>query len=212
MIQIIMADDHAVVRTGLQFIFDGTPDMVMATECRNGNELLEKLATKSFDVVILDISMPDTDAFMVVEQIKKIYPKLPVVIFTMNSDKSFALRMFKKGADGFVNKESDPQQLLQAIRTVVQGKKFHTSQQIEMMMQHISDPKGYKNARHEVLSDREFQILCMLASGMKKSEMAATLNISKNTLNNHRNNIMNKMEFESTADLTRYAIINHLIG
>jgi len=198
MLQIIIADDHAVVRTGLQFIFDATPDMVLAAECRNGNELLERLKTHIFDVVILDITMPGTDAFEVLEQIKSSYPKLPVIVFTMNSDRSFALRMFKKGADAFINKESSPELLLQ--------------EQIELVMNHIADPKSNENAKHDRLSDREFQILCMLASGMKKTEIASNLSISKNTVNNHRNNIMKKMEFETTADLARYAVTNHLIG
>jgi DNA-binding NarL/FixJ family response regulator len=212
MLQIIIADDHAVVRTGLQFIFDTTSDMVLAAECRNGAELLEQLKNQSYDVVILDITMPETDAFEVLEQIKSLYPKLPVIVFTMNSDRSFALRMFKKGADAFINKESAPDLLLQAIRSVAQGKKFHTREQIELVMNHISDPKSTQNARHDSLSDREFQILCMLASGMKKLEIASNLSISKNTVNNHRNNIMKKMEFETTADLARYAVTNRLIG
>ncbi len=188
MLQIIIADDHAVVRTGLQFIFDAT------------------------HIVILDITMPGPDAFDILEQIKNQYPKMPVVIFTMNSDRNFALRMFKKGADAFINKESSPDLLLQAIRTVAQGKKFQTQEQIEMIMNHISDKNTTQNSRHDSLSDREFQILCMLASGMKKLEIASNLSISKNTVNNHRNNIMKKMEFETTADLTRYALNNRLIG
>jgi len=212
MLQIIIADDHAVVRTGLQFIFDATSDMVLAAECRNGNELLEKLQNHSYHIVILDITMPGPDAFDILEQIKNQYPKMPVVIFTMNSDRNFALRMFKKGADAFINKESSPDLLLQAIRTVAQGKKFQTQEQIEMIMNHISDKNTTQNSRHDSLSDREFQILCMLASGMKKLEIASNLSISKNTVNNHRNNIMKKMEFETTADLTRYALNNRLIG
>lgn len=211
MIRIVIADDHAVVRTGLQFIFDATPDLMLAAECRNGFELLEKLKNPGFDLVILDVSMPETDAFEILEHIKKMHPHLPVIIFTMNSDRNLAIRMFKKGADAFINKESSPELLMQAIRTVAQKRKFQTPEQMELVMGYLSNPATQANP-HDSLTDREFQILCMLASGMRKTEIAETLAISKNTVNNHRNNIMKKMDFETTADLTRYAVTNRLIG
>jgi len=209
--QIIIADDHAVVRTGLQLIFDTTPDIELAKECSNGNELLNELNEHNYDAVLLDISMPGKDAFSVLECIKASRPSLPVVIFTMNNEVSYATRMFKKGADAFINKEADPLVLIEAIRMVVQGKKYYTDKQREKIVDRFSHSAPTRAELHEHLSDREFQIMCMLATGMKKGEIADNLFISKNTVNNHRNNIMKKMQFSSTSELTRYALEHNFI-
>ena len=205
--RIIIADDHAVVRTGLQMILDATTDLSIVEEARNGDELLHKLMYASFDLVILDISMPGKDAIDVLKEIKESYTSLPVVIFSMNADEVYAIRMIRNGASAYMNKETNPQQIITILRTVLSGKKYFTQEQSEMLAEMVSEPE--KNAElvmHEVLTDREFQIMAMLASGIKKSEIAEKLSISKHTIANHRNNIMRKMNFTSNSELTRYAI------
>ncbi len=210
MIKIIIADDHAVVRTGLQLIFDGTNDLMIEDECTNGNELISKIKVKDYDVVILDISMPGKDAMDVLKEIKVFKPKIPVIIFTMNPEETFAIRFFHNGAWAFINKESDPSLLAQAIRTVNAGRKFFTQHQMEMMSALMSEGKT-NESDHQSLTDREFQVLHLLASGESSTNIAKKLNVSKNTISNHRNNILKKMQLKNNSELTRYAITHGII-
>lgn len=210
MIRIIIADDHAVVRTGLQLIFDGTNDLIIEDECSNGNELITKIKQKNYDVVILDIAMPGKDAMDVLKEIKSLRPNLPVIIFTMNPEETFAIRFFHNGASAFINKESDPSLLAQAIRTVHSGRKFFTQHQMEMMSALVSEGKTSKSD-HEALTDREFQVLHLLATGESSTNIAKKLNVSKNTISNHRNNILKKMQLKNNSELTRYAITHGII-
>jgi len=210
--RIIIADDHAVVRTGLQMILDETTDLCMCGEASNGYELLEKLKTDNYDLVILDISMPGKDTIDVLKEIQASWTRLPVVILSMNPDEIYAVRMIRNGASAYINKETDPQQIIAILRVVLSGKKYFTQQQSEMLAEFVIEPE--KNTHvllHEALSDREFQIFSMLASGMKKSEIAGKLSISKNTIGNHRSNIMHKMNLSSNSELTRYAIQHRII-
>lgn len=209
--RLIIADDHAVVRTGLQLILDETPDLSIVEEARNGQELLDKLMINEYDLVILDISMPGKDAMDVLIEIKAKWEQLPVVIFTMNPDEIYAIRMISNGASAYINKETKPKQIIEILRIVLQGKKYFFPGQSEMMAQMISSPDALKELPHYALTDREFQVFTLLAGGMRKSEIAEKLAISINTLSNHRNNIMKKMNFSMNSELTRYAIQNGII-
>jgi DNA-binding NarL/FixJ family response regulator len=210
--RIIIADDHAVVRTGLQLILDETSDMSICDEASNGDELIEKLRRDSYDLVLLDISMPGKDAMDVLKEIKTTWERTPVVIFSMNPDEIYAVRMIRNGASAYINKETDPKQIIEILRIVLSGKKYFTQQQGSMLAEWIIEPEKSVNALlHEALSDREFQIFFMMASGMKKSEIAEKLAISKHTIGNHRTNIMHKMNLTTNSDLTRYAIRNGII-
>lgn len=203
---IIIADDHAVVRTGLQMILDQTSDLTISDEAANGDELLEKISAHKFDMVILDISMPGRDALDVLKEIKTKHPKLPVMIFTMNPDDVYALRMIRAGASAYVNKETRPGQIIEILRIVLRGKKYFTALQSELLADAVSQPDQLNNPVHELLSDREFQVMFMMASGIRKSEIAEKLQLSKNTVGNHRNNILKKMNLTTNSELTRYAI------
>lgn len=209
--QIIIADDHAVVRTGLQMILDQTMDLTIADEARNGNELLEKLWNTKFDLVILDISMPGKDALDVLKDIKMQWPALPVVILTMNPDEIYALRMIKAGASAYINKETRPNQIIEVLRTVAEGKKYFTPLQSELLANAVSHSAQEDIPLHELLTDREFQVMFMLASGLRKSEIAEKLQLSKNTVGNHRNNILKKMNLSTTSEITRYAVRHGII-
>jgi len=210
--RIIIADDHAVVRTGLQMILDETTDLCICGEASNGYELIEKLNTNNYDLVILDISMPGKDTIDVLKEIQATWAQLPVVILSMNPDEIYAVRMIRNGASAYINKETDPQQIITILRVVLSGKKYFTQTQSEMLAELVIDPEKNTNVLlHEALSDREFQIFSMLASGMKKSEIAEKLSISKNTIGNHRSNIMHKMNLTTNSELTRYAIQHGII-
>jgi len=210
--RIIIADDHAVVRTGLQLILDETTDMSICDEAANGDELIEKLRSNRYDLVLLDISMPGKDAMDVLKEIKTTWERTPVVIFSMNPDEIYAVRMIRNGASAYINKETDPKRIIEILRIVLSGKKYFTQQQGSMLAEWVIEPeKSIDSLLHETLSDREFQIFFMMASGMKKSEIAGKLAISKHTIGNHRTNIMHKMNLTTNSDLTRYAIRNGII-
>jgi DNA-binding NarL/FixJ family response regulator len=209
--RIIIADDHAVVRTGLQLILDETHDLSIIDEAQNGKELLEKLCINSYDMVILDISMPGMDSLDVLKAIKKDWTSLPIVIFSMNSNEIYEVRMLSNGASAFINKETRPAQIIEILRSVVKGKKYISPQQSEIMSDYISFQNKTIIAAHEVLTDREFQIFCLLASGIRKAEIASKFEISINTLSNHRNNIMKKMKMIANSELTRYALQEGII-
>jgi len=209
--RIIIADDHAVVRTGLQLILDETSDLSIEDEARNGQELLDKLRQQKYNLVILDISMPGRDAMDVLIEIKAQWEHLPVVIFSMNPDEIYAIRMIRNGASAYINKETKPKQIIEILRTVLNGRKYFTAEHSEMMAEMVSDPDRSGKLPHQSLTDREFQVFSLLASGIRKSELAEKLLISKNTLSNHRNNIMKKMNISSNSELIRYAIQHGII-
>lgn len=209
--RIIIADDHAVVRTGLQLIIDETDDMEIVDEAKNGDELLEKLQKERFDLVILDMSMPGKEALDILKEIKFSWSSLPVAIFTMNPDSAYALRMLQNGASAYINKQTHPDELIEVFRKVLNGEKYIFPHQMELFTRHITNPESNEASPHTVLTDREVQIFVMLASGIRKSEIAEKLGISKNTISNHRNSIMKKMNMSLNSDLTRYAIQHKII-
>ena len=206
--RVIIADDHAVVATGLGLILEETPDVRIVAEARNGSELLNKVRKEDFDLVILDISMPGKDAFDVLKELKAIKPYLPVIIFTMNREESYAIRMFQLGAAAYIKKETPPDEIISIIDIVLRKKKYLTPAQAELITQSLNNETVVP---HEALTNREFQVLTLLASGTKKDEIVEKLNISKNTLSNHRNNLLKKLQLSNNAELTRYAIQNGFI-
>jgi two-component system, NarL family, invasion response regulator UvrY len=209
--RIIIADDHAVVRTGIQLILDETEDMRVCCEACNGNELVAALIQETYDLLIMDASMPGKDGIDLLYDIKKLRPAMPVVVFTMNNDDNFAIRMIKAGAAAYINKETEPNSILMALRAVLLGKKYFTPAQAELLAELVSQPNNYAQLPHETLTDREFQIMFLLASGQKNSEIADKLNVSKNTIANHRTAILKKMNMENNVELTRYAIKHGIV-
>jgi two-component system invasion response regulator UvrY len=211
--RIIIADDHAIVRTGLQLILDGQDGLSVVDEARNGQELLNKLWANehNYDLVVLDISMPGKDSMDVLKEIKASWNLLPVVIFSMNPDEVYAIRMLTNGASAYINKETKPEQIIDILRSVVNGKKYISASQAEMLSEVMSTPEKINKMPHETLTDREFQVFTMIANGIRKVEIAKKLFISKNTLSNHKNNILKKMNMSMDSELTRYAIQNGII-
>ena len=210
MIKLIIVDDHAVVRKGLKQIFEEAPDIVVTDEAGSGSELLEKIRQKKFDVVLLDISMPGRDGLDVLKELKVERPELHVLVFTMFPEEQYAVRVLKAGASGYLNKESEPEELIEAIRKVSQGRKYVSPELAEILASNL-EITG-EAPLHESLSDREFQVMCMIGSGKTVSEIAKELSLSINTISTYRIRILEKLNMKTNAEITHYAIKNQLVG
>lgn len=209
MIKIIIVDDHAVVRKGLKQIIDETPDLFVSDEAGSGYELIEKVREKKYDVVLLDISMPGKDGLDTLKELKIVRPDLPVLVFTVYPEEQYALRVLKAGAAGYINKECEPEALIEAIRKISQGRKYISPDLAELLASNL-DASG-EQALHESLSDREFQVMCLIASGKTVKDIAKDLFLSINTISTYRIRILEKMNFKSNAEITHYAIKNRLV-
>jgi DNA-binding NarL/FixJ family response regulator len=209
MIRALIADDHAVVRQGLKQILGDTPEMLVAGEATNGQEVLDKVRAEPWDVVVLDISMPDRSGLDILKQLRSERPKLPVLVLSMHSEDQYAVRVLKAGASGYLTKDSAPDELVKAIRKVVSGGRYVSSFLAEKLAFEI----GTDSSRlpHETLSDREFQVLRLIAGGKSVTEIAAELCLSVKTVSTYRARMLEKMNLGTTAELIHYAVQNHLI-
>ena len=208
MIKILIADDHPVVRRGLKQIVAEEPNMVVAGEAQNAKEVLELIRKQDWDVVMLDITMPDRSGLEVLKQLKKEYPKLPVLVLSVHSEEQYAVRVLKSGAAGYMTKESAPEELVRAIRKVVAGGKYVSSSLAERL---AFDLESEEEPLHETLSNREFQVMCMIASGKTVKEIADRLFLSVKTASTYRTRILRKMKMKTNAELIYYAIKNRLV-
>ncbi len=209
MIEVLFVEDHAIVREGLKQILADTDDIIMADEAVNGEEALEKAHMRNFDVVVLDISMPGRSGIEVLRELKSLIPKLPVLILSMYPEDLYAIRAFKSGASGYLSKESAPTELITAIRRVASGGRYISSALAENLAVNLSDDNG--NPPHARLSEREYQIFSMIASGKAGKEIAAELNLSAKTVSTYRARILDKMGMKTNAELTHYALQNKLV-
>jgi DNA-binding NarL/FixJ family response regulator len=209
MIKVLIADDHALIRKGLKQLLDDTNDMRMTGEAENGMQAIRMVDEGDFDVVLLDISMPDKHGIDVLKQLKVNHPQLPVLILSMHPEEQYALRSMKAGAAGYLNKQSAPGQLVTAIRQVASGKKYISTELAEQLADGLS--QGYQELLHQTLSNREYQTLCLMASGKKLSEMAEIMSLSPKTVSVYRSRLLEKMKLKNNAEAIHYAISNHLI-
>lgn len=209
MIRVLVADDHAVVRQGLKQILGDTPEIRIAGEATNGKEALDKVRAEAWDVVILDISLPDHNGLDILKQLKSERPKLPVLVLSMYSEDQFAVRVLKAGACGYLTKDSAPDELVRAIRKVVSGGTYVSAFLAERLAFGIGDDSS--KLPHETLSDREFQVLRLIAAGKSVKEIAAELSLSAKTVSTYRARTLEKMNLKTNAELIHYAIQNHLI-
>ena len=210
MIRILVADDHAVVREGIKQILASQEDIVVADEAGSGSETLAKVMKQSFDLILLDISMPGRSGVEVMEEIKALYPKIPVLILSMHPEEQYAVRMLRAGAAGYLTKASAPQELISAIRKVSRGGKYITLSLAEKLAFELDD--RLDKPLHEKLSNREYQVMLMLASGKFVGEVAEELCLSAKTVSTYRARIMEKMNMKKNAELTLYAVKNNLLG
>lgn len=209
MIKILIADDHRIVREGLKQILAETPDMIVTDEASNAQEVLERIWDKDFDVLLLDISMPGRSGLDILKQLKGERPKLSVLVLSMYSEEQYALRALKAGASGYMTKESAPDELIEAIRKVSTGRKYISPSVAEKLA--FSLESGDERPPQETLSDREFQVMCMIATGKTIKAIAEELSLSIKTVSTYRARILEKMRMKNNAELTHYAIQNRLV-
>jgi two-component system, NarL family, invasion response regulator UvrY len=206
MIRVLVADDHAIVRRGLAQIVSETMDMRVSAEAANGGEVIDVLRREPIDVVVLDLNMPGQAGLDTLKQIKVEFPTTAVLILSVHAEDQYAVRMLRAGASGYLSKETAPDQLVQAIRRVSEGGRYVTPATAEALLMQLDTP----GPPHSLLSDREFQVLRMLAAGRSATDIADALSISIKTVSTYRARILGKMNMKSNADLTRYAIEHRL--
>lgn len=203
-IRVLIADDHAIVRQGLRLILLDTPDMVVAGEAENGVEAMHMVRKGGWDVVLMDVTMPERNGIDTLKLLKKEYPRLPVIILSMHPEEHYAIRALKAGASGYLTKQSAPDQLVTAIRQVAGGKKYVSAAVAEQLANAIGEDTD--KLPHEKLSDREYQTLCLIASGKALSQIAEELNLSVKTVSVYRARLLEKMQLKNNAELTHYGM------
>ena len=209
MINVLIADDHAVVRRGIRQIISEDPEINVLGEASNSEEIMAQLYDQKWDVFVLDITMPGKNGLDVMIEVKGKRPEIKVLILSMHPEEEIALRAFKTGASGYLNKDSVPGELTRAIRKVYNGGKYISTTLAESLAFHIEKDAGIP--RHELLSEREFQVMCLIASGNTLSQIAEELSLSVKTVSTYRTRILDKMNMKSNVELTHYAIKNKLV-
>ena len=209
MMRILIADDHAIVRQGLRQTVADQPDMIVAGEAQNAHETLKLVREQEWDVVVLDITMPGRSGLDLLIELKHERPNLPVLILSMHSEEQFAVRALKAHASGYITKQSAPKELIKAIRKVQRGGKYVSPSLAETLAFELGDDTG--KIAHEKLSDREYQVLRMIATGRTPKEIAAELNLSEKTVGTYRTRLLEKMNMKRNAELIRYAVENRLV-
>jgi two-component system invasion response regulator UvrY len=208
MIRILVADDHAVVREGLKQIVRETSDMAVTGEAADGREVLRLIREHDWDVVLLDIAMPDRSGLDILKELKAEEPGLPVLMLSMYPEEQYAVRALKAGASGYLTKESIPDELISAIRKVSAGGKYVSSSLAEKLAHDLETDA--ERPVHETLSDREYQVMCMIAGGETLRNIADKLCLSIKTISTYRSRILEKMCMKNNAEIMRYAIKYHL--
>ncbi len=209
-VKVLIADDHEIIRQGLKTIIAETPDLCVVGEAENGNEVLEKVKNIDVDVVVLDYDMPGKNGLDTLIELKSIFPKIPVLILSIFPEDHYGTRFLKAGAAGYLGKASASDQLVEAVRKVSRGGKFVSPELTDKLVANLN--KDSEKLPHETLTDREFQVFCMLAAGKKLKEIAETLCLSVNTVSTYRSRILVKMDAENNADIIHYAIKNGLVN
>ena len=209
MITVLIVDDHDIVREGLKQIVAETGDIAVGGEARTADEALELVRARPWDVVILDLNLPDRPGLDVLAQIRGLAPQTPVLILTMHKHASYASRALKLGASGYVSKDSAREHLVVAIRRLARGERFLTAAFAESLAFDLMAGGG--KPLHERLSEREFQILGMIAAGKPPRAIAAELNVSVKTVGTHRARLLQKMGLKNNAELVQYAIEHQLL-
>jgi two-component system invasion response regulator UvrY len=209
MLKVLIADDHPIVRQGLKQILSEESDMGVFGEAQNSQEVLELVQKQDWDIVILDITMPGRGGIDVLKELKHERPKLPVLMLSVHPEDQYAVRALKAHASGYMTKDSAPEELVKAIRKILRGGKYISSTLAEKLAFDLETET--EKPLHETLSDREHQVLLMIASGKTVSEIAEELSLSVKTIDTYRARILEKMKMKTNAELTYYAIKNELV-
>lgn len=209
-IKVLIADDHDIVRQGIEKILSKSDDVVVVSEASNGREVIELVKKTKIDVLLLDVEMPEKTGWEVLSELKVIKPNLPVIILSIFPEEHYGPRFIKAGAAGYLNKASKPATLLDAIRKVHQGGRYVSAKLADLLIQDLG--RISKANPHETLSPREFQIFCQIAAGKKLKDIADELSLSITTVSTHRARILDKMDMKTNAELIHYAVKHGLIS
>jgi len=209
MLRILIADDHTVVRKGLKQILEDQFEGILIEEVPNAETLIEAVHTASWDVVVSDINMPGKSGLDALKEIRVNFPELPVLILSMHPEEHYALRVLKSGASGYLSKDSASEELVKAVEKVLSGKKYFSPFVLEQLASNV-DTDMSKSA-YELLSNREFDVMKLLASGKSVSDIAEKLQLSVTTVSTYRTRVMAKTGLKTNSDLTKYALENQLL-
>jgi DNA-binding NarL/FixJ family response regulator len=208
MIRVVIADDHTILREGLRQLLGSAQDITVVSEAADGHQVMQRVRTDEFDVLLLDMSMPGKSGIELIKQVKAEKPKLRVLVLSMHEEEQYAVRAIKAGASGYVTKDSAATQLVTAIRKVAAGGAFITAEVAEQLaLGAMPDAEGPPHAR---LSDREYEVFQLLVDGVTVTDIAARLNLSAKTVSTHKARLMEKLGIDNPADLVRYAMRHHL--
>jgi two-component system, NarL family, invasion response regulator UvrY len=208
-LKILIADDHAVVRQGLKQILGGIPELSLVGEADNGESALDKVRAENWDVLVLDMSMPGRGGLDILKDVRRERPQTRVLVLSMHPEDQFAVRLLKAGASGYLTKESAPEELINAVRKVMTGGKYVSATLAEKLAFDVD--RDADQPLHETLSDREFQVLRMMASGQTVQQIADELLLSAKTISTYRARVLEKLKLKSNAELIYYAIQNRLV-
>lgn len=208
MIKILIVDDHMIFREGIKKVLSAATDIMVTGEAGNGKDALRELGQKPYDIVLLDMALPDMEGIDLLRRIKESAPDLPVLVLSFFPEEQYAVRVLKDGAAGYLTKESVPKDLIRAIRKTAEGGKYISAALAESLADSLTGEK--EKLPHELLSSREFQIFSMIAAGKSVKEMAYELSLARTTITSYRARIFEKMNFKTNADLIRYAIENQI--
>jgi DNA-binding NarL/FixJ family response regulator len=209
MIRVLVADDHPLVRQGVRQTRGEVPDISVGREAIDGREVMEAARQGDCDVLLLDVTMPGMHGLDVLKLVKRDHPSLPVLVLTMHSEEQFAVRALRAGAAGYLTKDALPSELVRAIRKVCTGGRYVSANLAERLAQELA--QGGEGALHDRLSDREYQVMCLLARGKSVGDIAAELALSVKTISTFRARILEKMNLRTNAELIHYAIRNRLV-
>jgi two-component system, NarL family, invasion response regulator UvrY len=210
-INVLIADDHQIVRTGLAQFIDDEADMQVAAQAATGDEVLALVRTQDFAVVLMDISMPHKNGIDTLRILRQSHPALPVLILSGYPEAQYAVNLLRAGANGYIAKDAPPEEIIRAIRLVARGKRYLSETAVDLVSAELARPEGSAQALHETLSSREFQIFRKLAAGQSPTDIGEELHISVKTVSTYRSRVLEKMHLKTNADLTYYAIKNALL-
>ena len=210
MAQILIADDHAVVRRGVKQILEEEPGLKVLGQATNGYEVIQNIQEKNWDILILDITLPDRNGLDVLKEVKSLRPDLPVLILSIHPEEEFAARALKLKASGYVAKGSVPEELVLATKMILKGHKYISPSLTEKIASYLELDNDIEKSLHEILSKREKEVLIMIASGKRITDIAEIMYLSVKTVSTYRKRILEKLNLKTTAGLIRYAIENSL--
>ena len=208
--KILVVDDHAVVRQGVKQILNEQFQGAVIGEARNAEEMIDRIKKFTWDIVVLDVGMPGKSGLDALKDLKQVCPKLPILVLSAYPEDQLARRMLKAGASGYLTKDSAPNELVQALRKILGGGKFVSASMAELLVANLNEQA--ERPPHELLSDREYQVMCLIAVGKSLKEIAEDLCVGISTINTYRARILEKMQLKNNTELTHYALENRLVN